>query len=158
MLSGLDQRTRRTITVIAMAMIAALAINGFSAYLGVKSHLTISMYSNLRVESEERWNHLLVPEAVRVFGNDDDLIRVASIGSEDLDWLEGRLKHRFEVRRRISEECSGVPIQLRYQVDGSTTFIDLTDACDSEFGDAPSLLQRKLVRFRDVVEPNECQW
>ena len=139
MLSGLDQRMRRTITVISMVVIAAFAINGLSPYLGVKTQLTISMYSNLRVESEERWNHFLVPEAVRVFGNDDDVIRVASIGSQDLEWLEGRLMHRFDVRRRISGVRNGEPIGLRYQVDGSTTCTPkLADACDSEFGDAPS--------------------
>jgi len=158
LLGKLDDGARRAISVIAIVVVAAFAINGLAPYLGIKSQLTISMYSNLRVESDERWNHLLVPEAVRVFGGDDDMIRVVNIADENIDWLEGKILHRFEVRRRLSAACDGTPIALAYSVDGSSIQTTIADACESEFGQKPSLLQRKLLTFREVVEPNECQW
>lgn len=158
MLSGLDERMRRSITVISVVMVAAFAVNGVMPYLGLKTQLTISMFSNLRVETEERWNHLLVPQAVNVFGSDDDIIQVTSVDSEDLEWLEGRLMHRLEVRRRVSEECGREPIPMTYEVDGAATITELADACDSEFGATPSILQRKVLRFREVLDPNSCQW
>ncbi len=51
--------------------IAALVLNAATPYLGVKTRAAFTMFSNLRTEPGH-WNHLVVPESVRVF-----------------DWLEG---------------------------------------------------------------------
>jgi len=53
----------------------ALIINGFCPYLGLKTDTSFAMFSGLRTEPGT-WNHLFVPQAVRVFGYQDDLVRV----------------------------------------------------------------------------------
>ncbi len=46
--------------------IAALVLNAATPYLGVKTRAAFTMFSNLRTEPGH-WNHLVVPESVRVF-------------------------------------------------------------------------------------------
>jgi hypothetical protein len=44
-------------------------LNGFSPYLGLKFNYSFAMFSNLRVD-EARWNHLILPEWVRLSKHD----------------------------------------------------------------------------------------
>lgn len=60
--------------------IVALVINGSCPYLGLKTDTSFAMFSGLRTEPGA-WNSLVVPDAVRVFGYQDDLVRV--VGSND---------------------------------------------------------------------------
>ncbi|MDQ2727875.1 MAG: HTTM domain-containing protein [Actinomycetota bacterium] len=71
-------RPRRPLWVghpILAVGILVLVINGSCPYLGLKTDTSFAMFSGLRTEPGA-WNHLVVPEAVRVFGYQDHLVRV----------------------------------------------------------------------------------
>ena len=52
-----------------------IAIVALSPYVGLKTTASLTMYSNLRTEGD-RWNHLVLPEAMQVFGFQDDLVTI----------------------------------------------------------------------------------
>ena len=54
-----------------------LVVNALCPYLGLKTDSSFEMFSNLRTEPGG-WNHLLVPESVRVFGGQDGAVRVVA--------------------------------------------------------------------------------
>jgi len=58
---------------VLLAGVCLLVVNGLSPYLGLKTESSFEMFSNLRTEPGA-WNHLLVPEAARVFGYQDQLV------------------------------------------------------------------------------------
>lgn len=64
-------RLRPTHAVPALAIVLLLA-NAATPYLGLKNGWSLTMYSNLRTEPGS-WNHLVVPEQVRLFDWQDDL-------------------------------------------------------------------------------------
>lgn len=57
--------------------ILVVVVNGLCPYLGLKTDTSFEMFSGLRTEPGA-WNHLVVPEAVRVFGYQDQLVRVVT--------------------------------------------------------------------------------
>ena len=97
-------RSRPRIQAVFAVGIALLAINGLSPYLGLKSATSFNMFSNLRTEPG-RWNHELIPEAVRIFGAQDHLVRV--VRSND-PWLQrsaddGGMLVEAEVERYVRQ-------------------------------------------------------
>jgi len=95
----------RPIRPIQWALLLLLPINSSSPYLGLKTRTAISMHSNLRTEGAG-WNHLLVPESVKIFGFQDDLVEVIE---SDLPEMQGMNKYRkslpfFEFRRWCRDE------------------------------------------------------
>jgi len=64
---------RTSLRVTNVVMLVGLGLVLFTAampYLGLKTRAAFTMFSNVRTEPGH-WNHLLVPEAVRVFGWQD---------------------------------------------------------------------------------------
>lgn len=60
-----------------------LVANALTPYLGLKTATSFNMFSNLRTEPG-RWNHAFVPESVRIFGYQDQQVRVGTAaGSPD---------------------------------------------------------------------------
>lgn len=84
------------------AGLALLALNAASPYVGLKTEASFAMFSNLQTEPGH-WNHLLVPESVRVFGAQDDLVRVVRSPDPRLERRErvGALMVRFELERYL---------------------------------------------------------
>jgi hypothetical protein len=79
-----------------------LVLNGFLPYLGSKTELTFSMYSNLRVEGGVS-NHLFMPGFLKFFDDQDDLV---TIRSSSIKWINDRadarqLLNHHELRRRV---------------------------------------------------------
>lgn len=75
-----SMRPKRSLRVghpILAVGILALMLNGSCPYLGLKTDTSFAMFSGLRTEPGA-WNHLVVPEAVRLFGYQDDLVRVVA--------------------------------------------------------------------------------
>lgn len=67
--------TIRALHPVLLAAIGLLVLNAASPYLGLKTETTFSMFSGLRTEPGH-WNSAIVPEALRVFPLQDDLVRV----------------------------------------------------------------------------------
>lgn len=68
------------------AYLAFLAFNCLCPYLGLKTRSALAMHCNLRTE-KGHWNHLFLPERMRVFGYQDELVTVLESNLADLDYL-----------------------------------------------------------------------
>ena len=87
--------------------LALLILNGLSPYLGLKTATTFNMFSNLRTEPG-RWNHAFVPEAVQVFGYQDDLVRRNAAGLSATHLSDNQLVDRV-ARFQTIPETDGDP-------------------------------------------------
>jgi hypothetical protein len=77
-----------------------LILNPLSPYIGLKTRSALSMHCNLRTELGH-WNHLFLPEEMRVFTYQDDLVEVIESDLPDFAHLrdEGAALPYFEFRR-----------------------------------------------------------
>ena len=62
---------------VFVAGIALLVLNSVSPYVGLKTDSSLTMFSNLRTEADQ-WNHLFIPEDVRIFPYLDHPVRIVS--------------------------------------------------------------------------------
>lgn len=129
--------------------IGLLIVNGLSPYIGLKTDTSFTMFSNLQTEAG-RWNHVLIPESIRVFGYQDELVRVTD--SNDLA-LERRTAGgtrvvRFELERYVRSR-PGTSAAYTPAADGGGIRIARSDATAS----AVSPVIDRLVKFRDVRAP-----
>jgi hypothetical protein len=60
---------------LAFVPILLITVAGFAPYIGLKTEASFTMFSNLRTEGH-LWNHLLLPQSMRVFRFQDELIKV----------------------------------------------------------------------------------
>ncbi|MGE3254984.1 hypothetical protein, partial [Pseudonocardia sp.] len=72
-----DLRVRSGLMLFGIGL---LVLTAAMPYLGLKTRAAFTMFSNVRTEPGH-WNHLLVPEEVRVFGWQDG--RVTFLGTDD---------------------------------------------------------------------------
>ncbi|MGE3285951.1 MAG: hypothetical protein AB7J32_07580 [Pseudonocardia sp.] len=113
--SGL--RVRSVVLVVGLAL---LVLNSISPYVGLKTHYSFADWSSLRTEPG-RWNHLVIPEAVRVFHLQDG--RVHFVSTPDADSGIGELLEHVdddefplaEARRLAAKHPQD---GLFYQLDG----------------------------------------
>jgi len=61
-----------------------LVMNSLSPYVGLKTESSMTMFSNLHTEAGH-WNHLFIPEAVRVFTHQDHPVRIVSSNDPALE-------------------------------------------------------------------------
>ncbi|MGI8624212.1 MAG: hypothetical protein ACR2NB_12190, partial [Solirubrobacteraceae bacterium] len=80
----------------------ALVLNAASPYLGLKTEATFAMFSNLQTEPGH-WNHLLLPERLRIFDAQDDLVRIVRSSDPRLERRvhDKTLMVRFELERYL---------------------------------------------------------
>jgi len=62
---------------VFVAGVALLVLNAMAPYVGLKTESAFTMFSNLQTEGGD-WNHAILPEAVRVFGYQDELVTVTA--------------------------------------------------------------------------------
>jgi len=87
---------------VFVAGILVLVANSLTPYLGLKTESSFTMFSNLQTEGG-LWNHAFIPESVRVFGYQEDLVRITDSNDRA---LEGRTRDgtqlvRFELERYV---------------------------------------------------------
>lgn len=82
--------------------VCLVVLNAASPYLGLKTSSSFNMFSNLRTEAG-RWNHAFIPEEVRIFGYQDELVRVVATDDGYLrkQGVDGYLLPRFELERYL---------------------------------------------------------
>lgn len=71
------------------ALLLFVVFNCLCPYLGLKSRSALAMHCNLRTE-KGYWNHLFLPEGLRVFGFQDDLVEVVASDLPDFEYLRER--------------------------------------------------------------------
>ena len=130
--------------------ILLLVVNSLSPYLGLKTESSFTMFSNLQTE-RGAWNHALIPEAVRVFGYQDELVRVS--GSNDPALARrtdgGSRVVRFELERYVRSHPGTTATYLPAAVDGR---VARATSAESAGSPATPILDR-VVKFRDVRAP-----
>lgn len=112
--------------------VVALVLNASTPYLGLQFHHAGAMLSNLRID-RGCWNHLLVPEAVR--------IREPYLRLDDtrIDELSSTLWHPAQLRAWTEEHCAGEPIEAT--LDGRRV-----DVCALEPSGREGIFQTNLER------------
>ena len=128
-----------------LAVVALLlVVNAVSPYAGLKTEASFAMFSNLQTEPGH-WNHLLVPEAVRVFGAQDDLVRLEASTAATLERRRraGILMVRQELERFLREHPGE-----------RATYADAADPSRRWTAEAATLparpLEDRLLNFYDV--------
>lgn len=133
-----------------------VVLNALCPYLGLKTQSSFAMYSNLRTEGEQ-WNHLFMPQALKVFGLQDDLVRIEA-SSDPVLQASAERRGRWvylEFRRHVSQRPE---ISVRYERAGQRHDVPRV-ADDSRLSQPPPWWARKLLWFREVLPPeaNTCQ-
>jgi len=125
------------------AGVVLLVLNAAAPYVGLKTESAFTMFSNLQTEAGS-WNHAFIPEAVRVFGYQDELVRVTA--SDDPTLLRrtsrGTRMVRFELERHLRRN----PGVHATWTDGSGP--PRTAVASGEL--SPLALVDKVAKFRDV--------
>lgn len=133
-----------------------VVLNAATPYLGLKTQSAFTMYSNLQTE-EGHWNHVLIPESVRVFDMQDDMVEVVrssddrlAEAAEEGTWL---IEHDFRAYVSRRPELS-----VTYRHGGR--LVSVARAGDHPAtSDGPGVVARKLFLFRDVpvASGNVCR-
>jgi hypothetical protein len=109
---------------VFLAALLLLIADAASPYVGLKTRYSFTMYSDLRTEPG-LWNHLLVPEAVRVFPLQDGTVQFTEISDPVLaEKVAGRDGDAFvlvDARRLATEHPNAV---VRYELDGHPRIAD----------------------------------
>ena len=155
--SATDERLRfmpRPAFLLVFPLIVFL--NGSSQFLGLKTEGSFAMFANLRTEGE-LWNHCLLPQSIRIFGLQDDLVSVRSSSHPELQafaddetrvvWLEFRKTLLLE---RFADA------QITYEYKGQEHVVGRIG--DDELLSEPfHPLVAKLIWFRPVPKTMHCQ-
>ncbi len=98
----LSSRSLRLRNPVFAAGMLVLVVNSLSPYVGLKTESTFTMFSNLHTEAG-RWNHLFIPEAVRIFPYQDHLVRIIASDDRALEasTRNGQRLVRYEVERYL---------------------------------------------------------
>jgi len=85
-----------------IAGVGLLVLNAMAPYLGLKTESAFTMFSNLQTEAGS-WNHAFIPESVRVFGYQDELVTVTASDDPALvrRTSRGTRMVRFELERHL---------------------------------------------------------
>jgi len=124
-----------------------LVVNSLRPYLGLKQESSFAMFSNLQTEGAD-WNHAFIPEAVRVFGYQEQLVRVTA--SNDRALLARSRGGTGLVRIELERH-------LRMNPDATATYA--TAAGTLRTARAPQArswstpLLDRFMKFRDVRPP-----
>ena len=142
----------RPIPVIFWVIPALLIFDGINPYLGLKTDTAFAMYSNLRSEGAIT-NHFIWRHPLALANYQEDLVQVLDSNDRLLQFFAGRglPVPFFDLRRRISflVREGTRNISVTYIRNGATIHRDAAES-DPELSARPSLLERKLLIFRDI--------
>lgn len=132
-------------------VVALVAVNGLTQYVGLKTKSSFTMYSNLTTEGD-RWNHFFMPRAMKVADFQDDLVEIVSTNHPLLQGYIDRSEYitYFELRRITSR--AEEDFELEYIRRGERQRVALAEGvCDDPNLTEPNpWLAEKLLIFRAV--------
>lgn len=132
--------------------ILLLVVNSLSPYVGLKTESSLTMFSNLRTE-DGRWNHLLIPEAVRIFPYQDQLVRITASNDPALEATtrDGTRLVRFELERYLRSHPG---TRASYATTAATGETIRTAGSDAQHTALPTTrVLDKIVKFQAVPPP-----
>lgn len=136
--------------LVGWALPGIVLLNGLNPYLGLRTQLSFSMFSNLRTEGGLS-NHLFMPRVLSLGGYQEDLVEI--VASDDPDLAEYPAKQLllpyFEFRRLVSDLED---VRVTYRRSGAErTFLCQEGRCnDAELAEPHSRLLGRLLSFRPV--------
>lgn len=132
------------------ALPVVVVLNGLSPYVGLKTETSWAMYSNLRTET--RPNHFVVPESVKLFGHQDDLVEIVDATLPALrEYAQDDVRLTFfELRRICSAATEDFTTTYRRQGEVRTLAVAGGVASDPEACRPHRWVVGKLLRFRPV--------
>ena len=138
---------------VAVGVVALVALTAAAPYLGSRTLMTFSMYSNLETARGES-NHFLIPRLPRE-GSQDDLV---TIHESDNPRLMNAANHGaqvtwHELRRELAEHPEDA---LVYERQGEV--FDLDRAADDPDLASTHPVWHRLVAHRDVSPEPLCRW
>lgn len=143
---------------VLIGALVIFMVNAASPYIGLKTDYSFDQYSNLRTEAGH-WNHLVLPEAVRVFDSQDHLVRfIHAKGDRHLvDTVEDKrdeLVVLTDARRLVAQYPNG---QVHYELDGQPRFAARL-ADDPVLGAPVSPITELLGRWRRIPLDGDCRF
>jgi hypothetical protein len=132
-----------------------VVLNGLCPYLGLKTHHSFAMFSNLRTEGEY-WNHAFLPRAMRLFPYQADLVRIVSSDDPRLaeDAEDGSEWVYFQLRDYLTRNPD---VSVTFVRGGEEVSVARVGD-DPRFAEgAPGALARHLFWFR-TVHPPQAGW
>ncbi|MGH3615759.1 MAG: hypothetical protein ACRDRK_24815 [Pseudonocardia sp.] len=143
---------------VLIGALAIFVLNAASPYIGLKTDYSFDQYSNLRTESGH-WNHLVLPEAVRIFGSQDHLVRlIHAKGDRQLvNTVESKRDELLvltDARRLVAKYPDG---QVHYELDGEPRFAARL-ANDPVLGAPVSPITDLLGRWRRIPLDGGCRF
>jgi len=140
--------------VLAIGVLLVL-LNGLCPYLGLKTQSSFAMFSNLQTEGD-RWNSYVFPKSMRVFGYQDQLVRILDSSDERLarSAVRGDRWVWFEFHRYLHEHPEA---SVTWVHDGDTRSVERAGD-DPAFAAPPHPLLARLFWFRPVrpARRNTC--
>ena len=137
--------------------IAALVVNAMTPYVGVKTRAAFTMFSNLRTEPGH-WNHLVIPESVRVFDwLDGGDVRFLDTNDAGLTMLiaDRKAEHTLLLgARRLAAEFPDATV--RYTLNGVERVASPVRA-DPVLGAPLSVAQEYYAAIRPYAVGGTCQ-
>ncbi len=134
--------------IFAIGVVLVVA-NSLSPYLGLKTDSSFTMFSNLYTE-KGFWNHLFIPEGVRIFAYQDHLVRITGSNDPGLasTTQDGTVFVRYDLERYLRSRPGITAAYVSSAGEGPTMGTTRTS------GPSPraSLLDR-IFRFQTVPPP-----
>ncbi len=123
-------------TAPARAVFVVMVLNAATPYLGFQFHHTAAMLSNLRVDPG-CWNHLLLPEALRVHNPylELELLEPIELGAEMDIRPEEALLHQGQLEDLLAAPCEAGAVPGRLRSSGAVIYEgDLCEVTALPFG------------------------
>lgn len=135
----------------------AVFLNAMNPYLGLKTHTSITMYSNLRTEGNIQ-NHFFIPGSLKLFDYQEDWLEILQASDRRLQIYaeENVYVNRIQLFQRIIFfELTGNAI-VRYK--GNIYRLDFKEGHVDDHPEipAPGFLERKLFFFRTIDKQPPC--
>lgn len=106
------------------------------------------MFSDLQTEGDE-WNSILIPPKVRIFGYQEDLVTIIDSSNPNLQVFAGNeYRLPFAEFHRIASMRPKASVS--YERGGQVYYLEQV-ADDPKLAKTPSLIARKVMRFRPVA-------
>ena len=137
-------------------VVGLVLFNGLTPYLGLKTGVAYTMFSNLRTEAGYA-NHLWMPTSLRVFDMQDQPVRILASTDDRLAEFakneELLLLYDLQLRAQSLGEHS-----VRYEQNGTIRHVPRI-ADDAVLGQQIPFLAQKTLHFRTIpTAPGEPQW
>jgi hypothetical protein len=143
-------RARPRTPVLLWVLPSIVLANGLNPYLGLRTQLSFSMFSNLRTEGDKS-NHLFMPRLLELGNYQEDLVEILAASDAELADFQRKqlLLPYFEFRRMVS---GAEDLRVTYLRQGEEhTFECAGGVCnDTELAEPYSRLMGRLLYFRPV--------